>query len=701
MSVVMMKAHSLSCDRMLAEETALSRKHGGCREPSGAVDVNEIRIRRGNTLPAPRPDFLKAIPEYRHHPRLPSFVASSPTTPPAAPGRANPQSSAVLSSAKPADVSISSSAAVSNDLTATHDEEATTAENNSPSEPPQIPLSVAGEPVQSTPPVTTVDAAQTNSHAPDEKQIEPQSNKPEYQYDLHPMPPRRFDTAGMPGTHILDFKEDGAGATGDNTTKKRALDAGGDQIAKKRPRVDTSAAQDSSWAFDHTDFAGSAYIAASPPLSGYATASAAPYHPPTQSPYPAPPQASAPHPYPSGPLPTLVQPYTPQKGYSSPHTLSSYPPAMQASYASHARSQTGYPPYDQRPVYAQSPASPSQPHGVTYSPTHSSSSRGASSGPTLVDSSGVSPASKSTSPTVAPRTGRSRGARKVEDIEARPPEGAGTLNGPTTMQNSDAKAVVVPVANPNLRKRGKLPPQTTELLRRWLFDHSEHPYPSESEKRELCAATNLSMSQVSNWMINARRRILVPAAQAQKARCGVAHNYAPMSASAGFPTSPYSVALTASYPPPPAGYMPPTMYSPSSAGVAYSPSPPYSPYPPQAIYASQPVPYPMSAATAYGPPPPSAGVAYSPHSPYTRGDPRYAGETYYRYATSSPMDDGRSLMVGAPGMKRLATVTRRVQNATLIRGNLLARRLDVNLGIVMRASLMLSRPRRQGAVCQY
>ncbi|KAJ8521070.1 hypothetical protein ONZ45_g2184 [Pleurotus djamor] len=64
------------------------------------------------------------------------------------------------------------------------------------------------------------------------------------------------------------------------------------------------------------------------------------------------------------------------------------------------------------------------------------------------------------------------------------------------------------------RKRGKLPKETTDYLKAWLHRHSDHPYPSEEEKKQLCHATGLSMSQVSNWMINARRRILAPAHRA-------------------------------------------------------------------------------------------------------------------------------------------------------------------------------------------
>ncbi|KAF9554341.1 hypothetical protein CPC08DRAFT_712973 [Agrocybe pediades] len=61
------------------------------------------------------------------------------------------------------------------------------------------------------------------------------------------------------------------------------------------------------------------------------------------------------------------------------------------------------------------------------------------------------------------------------------------------------------------RKRGKTPKEITDFLEAWLHRHSDHPYPSEEEKNQLCHATGLSMSQLSNWMINARRRILAPA----------------------------------------------------------------------------------------------------------------------------------------------------------------------------------------------
>lgn len=59
-------------------------------------------------------------------------------------------------------------------------------------------------------------------------------------------------------------------------------------------------------------------------------------------------------------------------------------------------------------------------------------------------------------------------------------------------------------------KRGVLPKQATNVMRSWLFQHIGHPYPTEDEKKQIAAQTNLTLLQVNNWFINARRRILQP-----------------------------------------------------------------------------------------------------------------------------------------------------------------------------------------------
>ncbi|KAJ5332985.1 uncharacterized protein N7506_006768 [Penicillium brevicompactum] len=44
------------------------------------------------------------------------------------------------------------------------------------------------------------------------------------------------------------------------------------------------------------------------------------------------------------------------------------------------------------------------------------------------------------------------------------------------------------------------------VLKGWLRDHNENPYPTEQERDELKQYTGLSRTQISNWLANARRR---------------------------------------------------------------------------------------------------------------------------------------------------------------------------------------------------
>lgn len=89
-------------------------------------------------------------------------------------------------------------------------------------------------------------------------------------------------------------------------------------------------------------------------------------------------------------------------------------------------------------------------------------------------------------------------------------EGNGTDNSPGSGDCSGDESSEINGSARREKKRGIFPKLATNIMRAWLFQHLTHPYPSEEQKKELSEQTGLTLSQVNNWFINARRRIVQP-----------------------------------------------------------------------------------------------------------------------------------------------------------------------------------------------
>uniref|UniRef100_A0A0N5AWD0 Homeobox domain-containing protein n=1 Tax=Syphacia muris TaxID=451379 RepID=A0A0N5AWD0_9BILA len=99
-----------------------------------------------------------------------------------------------------------------------------------------------------------------------------------------------------------------------------------------------------------------------------------------------------------------------------------------------------------------------------------------------------------------PQQTQSSAAKASNESEKRSSKCPENVSSPQTQLNSDDE-------DHNELKR-KLPLKAVELLKDWYYNHLVHPYPNDTEKCKLSKETGLHITQINNWFINARRRIV-------------------------------------------------------------------------------------------------------------------------------------------------------------------------------------------------
>ena len=58
-----------------------------------------------------------------------------------------------------------------------------------------------------------------------------------------------------------------------------------------------------------------------------------------------------------------------------------------------------------------------------------------------------------------------------------------------------------------VRRKNATIRESTNTLKAWLNEHKKNPYPTKGEKIMLAIITKMTLTQVSTWFANARRRL--------------------------------------------------------------------------------------------------------------------------------------------------------------------------------------------------
>ncbi len=94
---------------------------------------------------------------------------------------------------------------------------------------------------------------------------------------------------------------------------------------------------------------------------------------------------------------------------------------------------------------------------------------------------------------------------RLPDVVVPPMEDSIPAMKSTKCHNSERK-FSDEMEQPGKKSRRRFPREAVQLLKAWLRDHADNPYPTDKEMDQLKKDTGLKRSQIRTWLANTRRR---------------------------------------------------------------------------------------------------------------------------------------------------------------------------------------------------